>query len=145
MSRMIRRLDHVAVATSDTARTIAEFEDRLGLHVVHSEELTQPCVRLTYLDAGNCYIQLVEPLERSSELALWLETHGEGLHHVCFGVDSVPAAIAATSTEPAPGELGTGRGRVSGFVPDTVAGVRVECTEFRYRDDVEDSRGWLDS
>ena len=49
-------------------------------------------MRLTYLDAGNAFLQLVEPLDPASALATWLDEHGEGLHHICFGVDDVPAA-----------------------------------------------------
>lgn len=141
---VIRRLDHVAIAVTDTARAVSEFRSRLGLRVLHSETLTQPPVRLTYLDAGNCAIQLVEPLDPSADVARWLDVHGEGLHHICFGVDSVPDAIAALTRQPVEGVLGTGRGRVSGFVADAVAGVRVECTEFRYHDDVAASPGWLE-
>ncbi len=89
----IRRLDHVAIAVRDSVRAAADFEERLGIRAVHSEELAQPPVRLTYLDAGNCFIQLVEPLSADAELAAWLDAHGEGLHHVCFGVDDVASAV----------------------------------------------------
>jgi len=140
---LVRRLDHVAIAVNDTDRAVAELHDRLGLHVSSSEELTRPPVRLTYLDAGNCCIQLVEPLDPSADVAQWLEEHGEGIHHVCFGVDSVPTAIAAISGGPPPTHLGSGRGRVSGFVFDLVAGMRVECTEFLREQDVNAGRGWL--
>ena len=82
---VVRRLDHVALAVRDGERAAAELHERLGLAVVHREELARPRVRLTYLDAGNGFIQLVEPLDGTSEVARWLEEHGEGVHHVCFG------------------------------------------------------------
>lgn len=141
---VVRRLDHVAIAVTDTERAVGELRERLGLGVTSSEELVEPPVRLTYLDAGNCYLQLVEPLDPSAEVARWLQEHGEGVHHVCFGVDAVGEAIAAISGGPPPERLGSGRGRVSGFVPEPVAGMRVECTEFSRRVDVENTAGWLD-
>jgi len=131
---LVRRLDHVAVAVRDTQRAAAEFARRLELRAVHSEELTDPPVRLTYLDAGGTFIQLVEPLAPDSELSRWLDEHGEGLHHVCFGVDDVRAAVAAVSGAP-PARLGSGRGRPSAFIPEPVCGMRVECTEFRPGED----------
>lgn len=140
---LVRRLDHVAIAVTDTNRAVDELRDRLGLEVSSSEELARPPVRLTYLDAGNCFIQLVEPLDHSTEVARWLEEHGQGIHHVCFGVDSVSAAIAAISGGPAPSQLGSGRGRPAGFVPYAVAGMRVECTEFSRQEDVDAAPGWL--
>jgi len=138
----IRRLDHIAIAVADTERALRRFRDQLGLHVVHQEDLEQPPVRLTYLDAGNAYLQLVQPLDDASSLACWLREHGEGLHHVCFGADDAVAAAAEMGAgEARPGQ---GRGRPSAFVPgDPSHGVIVEFTEFRRDEDVEHTAGWL--
>jgi methylmalonyl-CoA/ethylmalonyl-CoA epimerase len=141
----IRRLDHVAVLVRDTDEALAYFSGRLGLQVAHTDELTAPPVRLTYLDCGNAYVQLVEPLDPEHPLARELEERGEGLHHLCFGVDDVAAAVEELSDlgfERRP--LGSGRGRVSGFVANGRRhGVLVECTGFVKADDVDASRGWL--
>jgi methylmalonyl-CoA/ethylmalonyl-CoA epimerase len=146
MSGILRRLDHVAIAVRDTEGALDYFRDKLGLAVAWSEELAEPPVRLTYLDAGNAYIQLVEPLDPNAGLARFIEEEGEGLHHVCFGVDDVRAAAAALAPEGAlPVRLGSGRGRVSAFVPGPPQlGVRVECTEFRRAEDIEGTPGWLE-
>ena len=141
----IRRLDHVAIAVRSTEQALRHFRDRLGLRVAHSEELETPRVRLTYLDAGNAFLQLVEPLDLDHELARWIDEHCEGIHHVCFGVDDPLAAAAELAPEDAPAPVGgSGRGRISSFVPgDLPSGARIECTEFRYEDDVERTPGWL--
>lgn len=141
----IRRLDHVAVLVRDTDAALAFYRDRLGLSVHSSEVIDTPPVRLTYLDTGNAYLQLVEPLAGASALEAWLREHGEGLHHICFGVDDVPAAVRELSDPGADVVLGSGRGRVSAFVTARENGVRIECTEFRREEDVEKSPGWLTS
>ena len=142
---LLRRLDHVAVAVRDTEAALVYFRDGLGLTVMHAEEVESPHVRLTYLDGGNALLQLVEPLDSELDLARWIEEHGEGIHHVCFGVDDPLAAAAERAPKGAPAPVaGSGRGRVSAFVPGAAAhGVRIECTEFRYEDDVERTPGWL--
>jgi methylmalonyl-CoA/ethylmalonyl-CoA epimerase len=141
---VLRRLDHVAVVVRSTETALAYFRDRLGLAVVWSEEIESSGVRLTYLDCGNAYLQLVEPLDPDTEIGRFLEGSGEGLHHVCFGVDDVPDAVARLSEDGAPDRLGSGRGRVSAFLPGPLRhGVRVECTEFRREEDIEGSAGWL--
>jgi methylmalonyl-CoA/ethylmalonyl-CoA epimerase len=140
---VIRRLDHVAIAVEDTERALKYFTGRLGLAVVARDELAKPRVRLTYLDAGNAYVQLVEPLDTDSAVASHLADHGEGLHHICFGVDDVLGDAGALGE----GEVtpGSGRGRVSAFVPGHArCGVRIECTEFNLEEDVHGNRGWLD-
>ena len=140
----IRRLDHVAVAVRDTEEALRYFRDHLGLEVAKTEELESPHVRLTYLDTGNAYIQLLEPLDADGDLARWIDERGEGLHHICFGVDDVLAAAKELAGDgPAP-TAGSGRGRVSAFVPGSaVHGVRVECTEFDREKDVEATPGWV--
>lgn len=144
MSR-IRRLDHVGIAVQDTEEALRYFSDHLGLRMHHSEEIPVPPVRLTYLDAGNAWVQLVEPLDEESLIAEHLRRHGEGLHHMCFGVDDVLSSAAAfgVETDASPPVPGSGRGRRSAFVRGTVHGVQIECTEFRHGDDVERSAGWL--
>ncbi|HZT53955.1 MAG TPA: VOC family protein [Gaiellaceae bacterium] len=142
---VVRRLDHVAVAVRDTEEALRTFCNRLGLRVVHSEELVSPPVRLTYLDCGNAYLQLVQPLDRDAELARWIDEHGEGLHHLCFGVDDALAGASALAPAGAPPPArGSGRGRPSAFVPgDPPHGVRLECTDFSRHEDVDESPGWL--
>lgn len=141
----LRRLDHVAVLVRETEAALEHFRDRLGLALVRSEEIPVPPVRLTYLDAGNTYLQLVEPLDPGSWLAGELEERGEGLHHICFGADDVPAAVRDLADDDAPEPtLGSGRGRISAFVPGPVRhGVRIECTEFSFKEDVDGMPGWL--
>ena len=139
----IRRLDHVAVLVRSTEDALRFYSDRLGLPIHSSEELDDPRVRLTYLDAGNAYVQLVEPLDSTSPLGSWLDEHGEGLHHICFGVDDVRAAVAELSDPGSDVVLGSGRGRLSSFVTANGTGVRIECTEFRRDEDVDRSAGWL--
>jgi len=129
----------------DTHAALEYFVERLGLRVVRSEQVPQPHVRLTYLDAGNAFIQLVQPLDLESDLARTLEADGEGLHHICFGVEDVAGAAAALAEPGAPEpRLGSGRGRVSAFVPGSnPLGLRIECTEFDHAVDVEGTPGWL--
>lgn len=139
----VRRLDHIAIAVRDTDRAAADLSERLGLREVHREDRSQPPIRLTYLDAGNCFVQLMEPLAADGELARWIDEHGEGVHHVCFGVDDVAASVAEIGRTDTPAQLGGGRGRPSAFVPDRVHGVRIECTRFVYEEDVVATEGWL--
>jgi methylmalonyl-CoA/ethylmalonyl-CoA epimerase len=142
---LLRRLDHVAVLVRDTDEALRFYSGRLGLAVTSSEVIPTPHARLTYLDAGNAYIQLVQPLSGDSPLTVWLDEHGEGLHHICFGVDDVAVTVGELSDPGAEISMGTGRGRVSSFVSAAGShGVRIECTEFVRAQDVDETPGYLD-
>jgi methylmalonyl-CoA/ethylmalonyl-CoA epimerase len=143
MSTVLKRLDHVAVVVRDTEIAIRHFSGALGLEVVSSETLLEPRVRLTYLDLGNTLLQLVEPLDDRSAVAASLAEHGEGLHHLCFAVESVGAAATELSASGRAPTLASGRGRTSAFVEGSSPhGVRLECTEFRPEIDLAGD-GWI--
>jgi len=124
------QLDHVAVLVRDVDEALGYWRDRLGLPVVHDEVNETARARLTYLDAGGVFIQLLAPLDETAPLAAALAADGEGLHHLCFAADDVlgRAAELADADAPAP-RAGSGRGRPSAFVPGPPHhGVLVETT-----------------
>jgi methylmalonyl-CoA/ethylmalonyl-CoA epimerase len=133
---LLRRLDHVAIAVRDTEQALHYFTGTLGLEPAYVDELDSPPVTLTYLDAGNMYIQLVSP-RAPCEIARWLDEHGEGLHHICFAVDDVVETVRALSDRDGRLELGSGRGRLAAFIQNgRPFGVPIECTEFRSGDGI---------
>lgn len=92
---MFQGIDHIAIVVADTDEALHFYRDRLGLSLVFSEVLEEQGVRLTHLDLGGCHLQLVQPLSNEHPLHRYLAEYGEGLHHLCFKVASVPEAIAA--------------------------------------------------
>ena len=139
----VRRLDHVAIIVRDTESALAFFRDGLGLSVVSTEEVTSTRARLTYLDLGNAYLQLVEPLDEDSPIYSHLERFGEGVHHIGLGVDDVVEEVAALAPDQTY-SLASGRGRRAVFLPgDAPHNVRVEFTDFDLDEDVISSDGWL--
>jgi methylmalonyl-CoA/ethylmalonyl-CoA epimerase len=131
----VRRLDHVAIAVADTDTALRYFRDALGLEVAHTEINEPAGARLTYLDLGNAWLQLVAPTRDDAPVAVWIREHGDGLHHLCFGVDDVEGDARALGDG---GEvrLGSGRGRPSAFIPGGVwHGTGIECTAYEPEDD----------
>jgi len=124
------RLDHVGILVRDTDEALAHFSGRIGLPVIGQEELESPRVRLTYLDAGNICLQLVQPLDGESDAARALDAQGEGLHHLGFDVKDVDAAARSVSLEPElEPRIVQGDGRVSAFVRgEQLHGVMLEVT-----------------
>jgi methylmalonyl-CoA/ethylmalonyl-CoA epimerase len=123
-------LDHIAVVVRDIEASLAYYTCTLGLPIVSDEETeASGGARLVFLDAGNVMIQLISPLRSTGPIAGHLETHGEGIHHLCFAVGDIKGAIAALVPEQdVPVEIG-GRGRRTAFLPNRTDGVITELTE----------------
>ncbi|HVZ68604.1 MAG TPA: methylmalonyl-CoA epimerase [Rhizomicrobium sp.] len=91
---MIGRLNHVAIATRDIAAATAIYRDTLGAKV--SGQVPQPDhgVTTVFVELPNTKIELLEPLGANSPIAKFLEKNpGGGIHHVCYEVDDIYAAV----------------------------------------------------
>ena len=131
---MFNGVDHIAIVVRNTDEALTFYRDTLGFSVAASEVVNDPPVKLTHLDLGNVMLQLVEPMTDDHPLQEYLNTHGEGLHHICFKVDDVPAAIDSLRDSPTPpgqerphnGPLG----RKAAFLnPTHTRGLRIEITD----------------
>jgi methylmalonyl-CoA epimerase len=90
---MKAEIDHVGVAVGDLSASLAFFRDALGLELQPSEEVPSQRVRAHFLEAGEATVELVEPTADESPIAKYIAKRGPGLHHVCFRVPDIAAAL----------------------------------------------------
>jgi LAO/AO transport system kinase len=86
-------LDHIGIAVRRLDERLPFYRDLLGLTHQGTEEVTTEGVRAAFLPAGRTRIELLEPLRDDATLARHLEKRGEGVHHLCFEVDDLDAAL----------------------------------------------------
>ncbi len=99
-SALVRRFDHVAIATRDLARAVVLFRDVLGGTFIGGGDDERLGIRTLQLKLPpGVKIELMQPLSSESYLARYLDRHGEGFHHVTLFVEDVPAAVAAAVEE----------------------------------------------
>ena len=97
---MLTRIDHVGIACRDLAKAIAFYESTFGLQVVSREEnagqgVREAMLRVADAPAGTSYVQLLEPLGPDTPVGRFLARHGEGVHHIGYGVTDITAALAS--------------------------------------------------
>lgn len=91
----IGRLNHVAIATPDIAEAAKIYRDTLG--AVVSDAVPQPDhgVTTVFVELPNTKIELLEPLGENSPIAGFLAKNPKGgIHHVCYEVEDIHAAVA---------------------------------------------------
>ncbi|WP_440940071.1 methylmalonyl-CoA epimerase [Immundisolibacter sp.] len=94
---MIGRLNHVAIATRDLAAAAERYRAGLAGPAQVSDPVPLPehGVTTVFVDTGNTKLELLEPLGDQSPIARFLEKNPDGgLHHLCFEVPDLTAAIA---------------------------------------------------
>jgi methylmalonyl-CoA/ethylmalonyl-CoA epimerase len=92
---MIRRLDHIAIAVKDLDVALDTYARGLGLQSDHQETVEDQGVRAAFLPLGDTHLELLEPLSPDGPIGRFISSRGEGIHHLCFQVDDIHAALAA--------------------------------------------------
>ncbi|RAP78647.1 methylmalonyl-CoA epimerase [Paenibacillus montanisoli] len=124
----MRNVDHIAIAVWDIDEALPYYTDVLGLPLVHDERLPSAGVRLAYVQAGNVMLQLVQPIGETA-IRKHLEEKGEGLHHICFGVEDIPRTLGSLPGEQHAQVKMGGRSRRACFIGAKPNGVPIELSE----------------
>ena len=85
------RIDHLGIAVNSIAEARRLYE-ALGLTVLEDPEEDEG-VRSVMIPLGESRLRLLEPLDKKTALAKFLEQHGEGLNHMALHVDDISAAF----------------------------------------------------
>ena len=87
------RIHHVAVVVKSLDAALPLYRDLLGLNLETIMDIPSDGVRIAFLGVGESKIELVEPTDSSTGVARFLESKGEGFHHVCFEVPNLAEAL----------------------------------------------------
>jgi methylmalonyl-CoA epimerase len=87
------RIHHVAVVVRDLDRALAFYRDQLRLPLDVVMPIDTDGVRIGFLPVGESSIELVEPTRPDTGVARFLDSRGEGFHHVCLEVDDLAAEL----------------------------------------------------
>lgn len=91
---MIERIDHLGIAVHKLEDAIPFYEKCLGLKCERIEVVADQKVRTAFFSVGEVHIELLEPTSADSPVAKFLQTRGEGIHHVAFHSSDVVSQLA---------------------------------------------------
>jgi methylmalonyl-CoA/ethylmalonyl-CoA epimerase len=131
---ILTEIDHVAIAVRDLEAAVAWYAATFGATVAHRERVERDGVEEVLLAVADSFVQLLTPIRDDSTVAKYLDTKGEGLHHVGYRVDDCAAALQAVKDEggrvidevPRPGSRGT---TVAFIHPKTSFGTLIELVQ----------------
>lgn len=130
-------LHHVAIAVPSIAVALPFYTETLGMRAGVPHDLPGQAVRAVFVESEGSRLELIEPTDPSSGVARFLAERGRPtLHHVCYAVRDLDAAIAeltASGVELVDRSPRAGlAGRVAFLHPRASGGVLIELIESAY-------------
>jgi len=125
--------DHAGIATDDLDALAALYGELFDASLAHEEQFED--LRVAFLDLGNGYLELLEPLpEAEGALPRYLDREGSGIHHLAVRTGDIEVALDIArdmeldliDEEPRQGAWGHD---VAFLHPDSTGGVLVEFVE----------------
>jgi methylmalonyl-CoA/ethylmalonyl-CoA epimerase len=126
------RIAHVGIAVPDIGTALAFYRDVLGLEPRGPE--TSDGAEIVSLPFGESEVELLAPKDADGPIARFLARRGPGIHHVCYRVADLDAALAACRAagyrliDETP-RIGAGGHRIAFVHPKATAGILLELTE----------------
>ena len=123
---------HVGIAVPDLDEALAFYRDVLG--IVPQPPLAADGATVVFLDLGTSQIELLHSADPTTPIGKFLAKRGSGLHHVCYRVPNLEAALDRCRAEgyrlldEVP-RIGAGGHRIAFLHPKATAGILIELTE----------------
>ena len=128
------KIDHLGIAVHSIEEALAFYRDALGLEVKGRETVGDQGVAVAMLTVGESRIELLEATGPDTPVGRFLAKRGPGLHHVCYRVPDIRAALdrvrasGARLIDEEP-RRGAGGHLVAFVHPSAAGGVLVELVE----------------
>ena len=126
------RIAHVGIAVADLESALAFYRDVLGLEPHQTETLDGATI--VALSFGDAEVELLAPVEADSPIDKFLARRGPGIHHICYRVPDLDAALEACRkagyrlVDEVPRKGAAGR-RIAFVHPKATAGILLELTD----------------
>ncbi|MBB2482212.1 methylmalonyl-CoA epimerase [Bacillus sp. APMAM] len=89
----MKNVDHIGIAVTSIEEVLPFYTETLSLKCIGIEDVESENVKVAFIDAGNVRLELLEPLNESSAIAKFLESRGQGIHHIAFDVNNIEERI----------------------------------------------------
>ncbi len=123
---------HIGIALPSIAEALPFYRDVLGLTPGRPE--TADGAAIVSLKFGDVDVELLEPRDATGPIAKFLARRGPGIHHICYRVADLDAALARCRAagyrlvDDTP-RVGAGGRRIAFLHPKATSGILLELTE----------------
>jgi len=135
----------IAIVVRDIEQAARRYADLFGVpvpearvtdtadktHIRYHGQPTPARAKLAFFQMGQISLELIEPVGGPSTWQEFLDSHGEGVHHIAFRVKGMDAVLAALNAKGLPtAQRGDYTGGCYAYIDaDKVLGVNLELLE----------------
>lgn len=126
------RISHIGIAVRNLDELLPFYRDVLGMPETPLDD--SDGARIAGLTAGDALVELLEAQSPDSPIGKFVAKRGPGIHHVCFAVDDLDAALdrcraAGIRLIDERPRIGAAGERIAFLHPSSTGGVLIELTE----------------
>jgi len=131
---MIKRLNHVGVIVHNLDDTLKIYERIFGLRPTTVKTAMEGKARVAFVPVGDGEIELIQPLDPNMPQSKFLQTRGQGIHHISLSTDNIESevdkmrkeGVACAAEQPKIGAHGV---KIIFTKPETTDSITVELCE----------------
>ena len=87
-------IEHIGIAVNDLNTSSSFWENILNIVHTHTEDVESEGVSTKIFDTGEGKIELLDSLDKNSQIHKFLQKKGPGIHQICLEVDNINEAIS---------------------------------------------------
>lgn len=126
-------IHHIGIIVADLGAAVEKYR-ALGFVPGEVERVESQNIDAVAMPAGDTWVELISPIDHDSPLGRFLESRGEGMHHVAYLVDDVDATLVTLAGRGVElidktSRIGLHNWRVAFVHPRSCAGVLTELVQ----------------
>lgn len=89
----LTHIEHIGIAVKSIEEHLTYYEGVLGLNCYNIEVVEDQKVKTAFFKIGQTKLELLEPTSEDSTIAKFIETRGEGVHHIAYATSDLENAL----------------------------------------------------
>ncbi len=89
----LTHIEHIGIAVKSIEEHLPYYEGVLGLECYNIEVVEDQKVKTAFFKIGQTKLELLEPTSEDSTIAKFIETRGEGVHHIAYATSDLENAL----------------------------------------------------
>ena len=86
---MIKKINHVGLAVNNIEKALDLYVNTLGFKPSKIRTAKEDGIKTVMVSLGEATLELMEPIDPQGGVQKFLETRGEGIHHISLEVDDI--------------------------------------------------------